>query len=610
MLTRIKRGLKKVFTRDNQTKTQPIFIDGKQVVFQPDNIEDTYMGNLDFNETDLYLPKRQVTHMEWNGAKVYLKGYFYIQGIDTNEEDFVRKDLVFFCNKKEKYRVTLRDLPINKVDPYLEIDERYNWSGFEGEINFATFTPDKKPIENGEYSVFLEIEVFEVGNGVVKKLFPVGNVEKFFANGFHSAKMEHFTAKRELKYNLIVSYDYTKKTLKITSTKLRDIDPRELGLYEKESNDIWYRLVKKKLFKLAYVLFCLFPLNDKKVLFASDSRNDMSGNFHFVYSEMRKQNLDFQYRFILRSSVDKKKTIIEILQLAYEIATSKFIVLDDFYPMIYKLRIRRNADLVQLWHAVGAFKTFGFSRIGLPGGPSPKSKNHRNYTKVTVSSSNIIKHYAEGFGINPENILPTGVPRTDVFFDESYKKQTRDRIYKEFPFLKDKKIIMFAPTFRGNGQQSAYYDMEALNLQKLYEELHGEYIFLFKLHPFVKNDLSIPYLYKDFYYDFSDYREINDLLFVTDILITDYSSVCFEFALLNKPMLFFGYDVEDYVRTRDFYFEYLSFIPGALVKSSEEIITKIKGKDFKMEKIPPFIDFFFDDLDGKASERVVNNIFK
>ncbi|UHH07974.1 CDP-glycerol glycerophosphotransferase family protein [Bacillus subtilis] len=294
--------------------------------------------------------------------------------------------------------------------------------------------------------------------------------------------------------------------------------------------------------------------------------------------------------------------------MAYHFATSKIIFIDDFYPIIYPLKIRKNADLVQLWHAVGAFKTFGYSRIGLPGGPSPHSKNHRNYTKVIVSSENIRKHYAEGFGVDIENVIATGVPRTDFFFDEAKKAFVKERLYTEYPFLKDKKVILFAPTFRGNGQQSAHYPFEVLDFDRLYRELKDEYIFLFKIHPFVRNDANIPYQYSDFFYDFSSFREINELLLVTDILITDYSSVCFEYALLNKPMIFFSYDVDDYIRKRDFYYDYFDFIPGPLAKTSEQMISIIKEEKYNFEQIDSFVHYFFDDLDGKASERVVDQI--
>lgn len=202
----------------------------------------------------------------------------------------------------------------------------------------------------------------------------------------------------------------------------------------------------------------------------------------------------------------------------------------------------------------------------------------------------------------------TGVPRADIFFDEEYKSYVRETLYDRYPYLKDKKVILFAPTFRGNGQASAYYPFEILDLKKLYEELHEEYVFLFKIHPFVKNKLTIPYEYADFFYDFSSYREVNDLLLITDLLITDYSSVCFEFALLGKPMLFFAFDVEQYIEDRDFYYNYFDFIPGPLVKSTDGITEAIKKGNFQQEKIRPFVKYFFDDTLGRASKNVVDQL--
>src|SRR5699024_10973842 len=101
------------------------------------------------------------------------------------------------------------------------------------------------------------------------------------------------------------------------------------------------------------------------------------------------------------------------------------------------------------------------------------------------------------------------------------------------------------------------------------------YVFIFKIHPFVKNDFTIPYDMSDFFYDLSEFREVNELLLVTDILITDYSSVCFEFGILNKPMLFFGFDVEQYIKIRDFYYDYIDFISVSRKKDKEKKMKKI-----------------------------------
>src|SRR5699024_6911803 len=156
----------------------------------------------------------------------------------------------------------------------------------------------------------------------------------------------------------------------------------------------------------------------------------------FDYEELYKRKLNLNIKLILNKRIDNKKATFTLISTAYHFATSKIILLDDFYPLIYSLNIRRNSDLIQVWHAAGAFKNFGFSRTGRPGWPSPKSINHPNYTKATVSSEGVREHYAEGFGIPVDRVYPTGVPRPDIFFDEEYKKHVRETLYNKFPFLK------------------------------------------------------------------------------------------------------------------------------------------------------------------------------
>ncbi|HEO8420593.1 TPA: CDP-glycerol glycerophosphotransferase family protein [Yersinia enterocolitica] len=589
---------------------KPVQITEDRIIIQKEKISESLpVLNEIAGKMEEHIPHRKITQLNWNGPIMEIEGYFYLENVPMTNEDLVKKRLILLSTSGLKVSIPLQDVLVKEIKTKDSIDNKYSWAGFRSKVNFATITSHNRPLPEEDYRLFLELDVHVLGDKVYKKSFPLGNIEHFLDNGFHSAKMEYFTAKKEMKYNLLATYDLPLKTLKITSSKLKDLDPSVMGLdAELKQRGVIYRIVYKWCFSLTYKLCKLLPLQTRKIIFASDSRSEMSGNFQFVYDELLRRNLNYDYHLLLKKGVDEKKNYREIFSLAYHLATAKFIILDDFYPMIYPLTIRKNAELIQLWHAVGAFKTFGFSRLGRPGGPSPKSKNHRNYTKAIVSSHNVAKHYAEGFGIDLEKVIPTGIPRTDVFFDKDYQEEVRNNLYEEFPFLKGKKVITFAPTFRGNGQMSAHYPMEVLNLEKLYNELKDEYVFLFKIHPFVKNEFSIPYQFSDFFYDFSSYREINDLLFITDILITDYSSVCFEYALLNKPMIFFAYDVEEYVRTRDFYYDYHSFIPGPLAKTTERMIDIIQKEDFKMEKIEPFVKYFFDDLDGKATERVVDQL--
>lgn len=574
-----------------------------------------------------------VCNLTLNGPYLEIEGYAIFKDINTLEEDRIRKTLLIVPDIDiEKYRETHSDMSEDLTDDDIVklhiiefpldncmlnelsgkeniTDVENNLSGYKGVVDLSTIK-NGKPLPGGNYNVFIRLEQLLSDTDKVKyeKIVPITNIKKFMRNNLLSTKLEYFSATKVLKYSLIASFDSYSKTLRFKNKRLQSYDPRDMPDSDVVKENRYISAIKRRIFKLCYILFCILPINKNKISFASDSRSELNGNFYFIYEELYKRNLNLQIEFIFNERINNKKTIFDLIKTAFHFATSKIILLDDFYPLIYPLRIRKHAELIQVWHAAGAFKTFGYSRLGLPGGPSPHSKNHKNYTKAVVSSEGVRSNYAEGFGITVDKVYPLGVPRSDIFFDEEYKAYVMNKLYDRYPFIKNKKVILFAPTFRGNGQASAYYPFEILNLKEIYEELHEDYVFIFKIHPFVNNKLTIPYEYADFFYDLSEHREINDLLLVTDVLITDYSSVCFEFALLNKPMLFFAFDVEKYIEERDFYYNYFDFIPGPLLKNTTEIVDSIKEEKFELEKIKPFVKYFFNDTLGKASKNVVDQL--
>ena len=205
--------------------------------------------------------------------------------------------------------------------------------------------------------------------------------------------------------------------------------------------------------------------------------------------------------------------------------------------------------------------------------------------------------------MNVDRVIATGVPRTDIFFDEAYKREVRAKIFSSYPMLKDKKVILFAPTFRGSSKKEGHYPHYRFDYKKIFERFGDEYRIIIKHHPHVNNKLVIEDEYKDRVIDLSKNEELNELLFVTDILITDYSSVIFEAALLDIPMLFYAFDLDEYISRRGFYCEYISFIPGKLVENMDEIIDALMVGDFEADKIIEFKKDFFDDLDGKSGKR-------
>ncbi len=346
-----------------------------------------------------------------------------------------------------------------------------------------------------------------------------------------------------------------------------------------------------------------------RILFASDSRKELSGNMKDVYDRMVERGLDKQFKisFCLKESVSTRRNLLDKIRTPYLLASADIIIIDDFNPTVKQCKYKPSVKIIQLWHACGAFKTVGFSRTGKAGGPFVTNNNHRVYTHAIASSSHVARFYAEAFGMTKGTVYPTGVPRTDVFFNDDYKRETRQRMFEEIPLAKGKRVILFAPTFRGNGAKSGRYPMNMIDMPKVAKMCRDtNSIFIFKMHPFVHNPVVIPEEYSDVIIDCTSYREINDMLFFTDLLITDYSSVVYEASTLNIPMLFYAYDLEEYISKRDFYEPFETFVPGKIVQDFDSMMTAIYDGDFEQEKVEPFCQRNFEFRDGGSTDRVID----
>ena len=365
----------------------------------------------------------------------------------------------------------------------------------------------------------------------------------------------------------------------------------------------------KSWFKIIFYASNILPHSSKNVLFTSDSRAEIGGNLGLIYDRMCERGLDKQYKIhmMFKESLKTRRSFIDKFKMPYLLGRADIILIDDFNPTVQLVKYKKDTKIIQVWHACGAFKTVGFSRLGKPGGPVMKSKAHKLYTHAIASSTHVAKFYAEAFGIAESKVYPTGVPRTDIFFDSEYKIEVKERMYKAFEQARGKKVILFAPTFRGNGAKSAHYPFGKINMQAL-----GNYckstdsVVIFKMHPFVKTPIFIPDEFKDVMIDASEYREINDILFITDLLITDYSSVVYEASSLDIPMLFYAFDLDEYISSRDFYESFETFVPGKIVKTFGELIKAIETNDFEQEKVAPFRDKNFEYQDGGSTDRVID----
>ncbi len=395
---------------------------------------------------------------------------------------------------------------------------------------------------------------------------------------------------------------------KETRTPIRFfVDNVRVGFKSITHEEIGRKNLKKNWVTMWMAFFKKTAVVPNRITFLSNRRGELSGNPADVY-EIIKDDDTLEIKMLLDDNPMHRMSFKNLYTFAKLYSTSRVVIIDDFYELTSMVDKKNDVKLVQVWHACGAFKTFGFSRLGKPGGPKQTSTNHRMYDRAIVSSKEIRRFYAEGFGIPIGNVVATGVPRTDMFFDEQVANEMKANFYRDYPEWENKKIVMFAPTFRGNGRLTGHYPMEKFDLKEVADALGEEYGIIVKMHPFVNNKVEIPKGYENRIIDLSENSEINDLLFVTDILITDYSSVVFEASLLDIPMIFYAFDLSEYIATRDFYYEYEPFLPGKLTQTQGELVDAIKNEDFEIEKIEPFKHKFFDNLDGKSAERVASMI--
>lgn len=362
---------------------------------------------------------------------------------------------------------------------------------------------------------------------------------------------------------------------------------------------------------------CLdMPICERKVVFIEPRFDTLSNSFSEIYNKLE-QEYDYDLKVIMLHDIYVSKEEYEqnCIDMIKEVATAKCVFLDEASRPFSAFNKRKETTAVQLWHGCGAFKKFGFSTADLIFGADRESLKrfpyYANLDYVTVSSPEVSWAYEEAMVLKDRDteIVATGVSRTDTFFKDSTIDMAFEKLYSFMPSAKGKKVILYAPTFRGRVRKAK--TPNKIDLGAFYAEFRDEYVLLFKHHPFVKNLPEIPEEFKDFACDATNDMTIDELLCVADICISDYSSLVFEYSLFERPLIFFAYDIEEYLDWRGFYYDYDELTPGPVYKTNEEIINYIKNIDtmFDKQQIIDFKNKFMCSCDGHATERILKLAF-
>lgn len=376
--------------------------------------------------------------------------------------------------------------------------------------------------------------------------------------------------------------------------------------------------------KVTISILNLLPKKKNLIIFESFNGRQYSDNPRAIYEYLKKHQPHFQMiwsvdkRYLKNfENHDLKRIQKYSLKWFLLFFTAKYWVTNSRFPEWYPKS--KKTTYLQTWHGT-PLKKLGIDIENVKISGTNTDDYKKSFVKEASKWDYLISPnkysteiFKRAFGYQKQ-VIETGYPRNDILINENNEK-TIQKIKKEAKLPIDKKILLYAPTWRDDehANDGKYKFKLQLDLERMKKSLGDEYIVILRLHYLISEELELEN-YKNFAYNFSMYEDIRDLYLISDILITDYSSVFFDFGILEKPILFYVYDIDNYRdELRGFYFDFEYNSPGPLLKTTDEIIEVIKElknqKQYYIEKAKEFKEKFNSLEDGEATKRVVERVF-
>lgn len=416
-------------------------------------------------------------------------------------------------------------------------------------------------------------------------------------------------------YNLILN---ARQTGTIKSKII--FDPLTQHLTKRfRKNKYYFNIMSKFNSLIAKVM----PVDKKMVVFESNIGKSVSDSPKVIYDCLKEKSHDYQIVWVNNKSFpfnDPNVKSVKRLSPAYfyYLSRAKFWINNQNFP--YYLTKPNQTTYIQTWHGTPLKKMLNDVPIF-----EGRDEGYKDRVNTSIQSWDYLispspyatKHFKSAFNFK-KDILEIGYPRNDLFYnqDENFIAQKTKKIKQKLGIASDKKIILYAPTFRDDevSKSKKHIINLKMDLNKMKDQLGQEYILLLRPHIIISNAIYIEEHLKDFVVNVADYNEISDLYLITDICITDYSSIMFDFANTRKPLLFFTYDYEHYKEhLRGFYFDFKEMSPGPLLYKDNELINAIKNIDninrTYANKYSAFYNEFCTFENGTSAQTIINRFF-
>ncbi len=364
---------------------------------------------------------------------------------------------------------------------------------------------------------------------------------------------------------------------------------------------------------IIYFFIKLSPTENKVVMISRQS-NNITPDFELLKKEFER---DEKYRVVVLTKklspgfFNKVKYAFHMFKQMHEIATSEVLILDSYCIAASILKHKEELKIVQMWHAMGSLKKFGLSALD----KNPKSsafnksmsvnkkkkiakamKMHNNYDYFFVSSEKARIPFAEAFGTNPSKGIIMPLPVVDLLTDDLYKSEKIIEIKESYPEMKNKKNIVYVPTYREEESEE--------KVRELIDSIdYDKYNLIIKPHPLTMiSNFDNRVIWDNKFY-------ARDMMIACDYIITDYSAIVYEASLLNKPIYFYIYDFDSYSKNRDFYIDYQKDMPGNMSKEASAIVKYIENNNWDKGKVKQFSKDNITLTNTKVTRRIVNFVY-
>ena len=335
------------------------------------------------------------------------------------------------------------------------------------------------------------------------------------------------------------------------------------------------------------------PVNEKLVLFANAKHGKVPFSMQAMYEAMQQEGYQVETWCVDFDTLALKNKLQYLYQFMKRYAEAKYVFICDYFLPTASCDKRDETKVVQLWHAGGMLKKFGYDAADDLGNLHGVDIN-KNINLWTVSAEACVPVYEKATGLYDGQVQALGIARTDIYFSEQYREACVERFYQQYPELKDKKMILWAPTFRNNAKTANLIGLE--DIKRLQKDLGEEWHILMKLHP---------HLVKRYGVDNCEIP-IEQLYPVVDLLITDYSSALFDYSLFQKPFLIYALDYDDYIEQRGCYLDMKTDLPCDVVTKYENLLKVVQ--QFTTYVKYDFKELFMQCCDGNAIEQIMHEV--